>query len=273
LQAVDWDLPDKLGDMNEVSRRASGMASAAFGTTVGSAVTALCAMAGTAFGEPAFAVAGVPVGAAAGWLSQDMADVVAALYHQRRHRLQRFADEAETMSGTRLEELLREATSDPRVLEMLARSVEAAARSLDDDKIDLLARIFVSGMRDSAKVDEAIILVEALRPLEAPHLRLLTVLAKPGPHLVPGRATEERPRTPENMARIATWRVEDILREDPGLSGAFDALVARLHALGLVYDEGSGRLDYQPLWFLTQLGRACVQYLGERGSDLRDHYK
>jgi hypothetical protein len=136
--------------------------------------------------------------------------------------------------------------------------------------IDLLARIFVSGVRDSAKVDEAIILIEAIRQLEAPHLRLLAVLSKPGPHLVPGRATGDRPRTPENMARIPTWRVEDVLTEDPDLSGAFDALIARLSALGLVYDEGSGPLDYQPLWFLTSLGQACVQYLGERGSGLRN---
>lgn len=71
------------------------------------------------------------------------------------------------------------------------------------------------------------------------------------------------------MARIPTWRVEDILNEDAGLKGAFDALIARLYALGLVYDEGSGRLDFEPLWFLTALGRACVQYLGERGSVLR----
>ena len=85
--------------MSEVSRRADGMASAAFGATVGSAVTALCAVASTAFGEPGFAMAAVPVGAASGWLSQDMADVVASLYHQRRDRMQRFADEAESTSG------------------------------------------------------------------------------------------------------------------------------------------------------------------------------
>jgi hypothetical protein len=262
-----YAVPDRLADMSEVSRRASGMANAAVGATVGSAVSALCVIAGTALGEPvAFGVASVPAGAAANWLSEDMAGYVASLYQQRRQRLHRFAGESESVSGTPLEDLLREARSDPRVLEMLARCVEAASRSLDDEKIDLLARIYVSGARDSARVDEAIILVEALRPLEAPHLRLLTVLAKPGPHLVPGRPTEERPRTPENMARVATWRVEDILRVDPGLSGVFDALVARLNSLGLVYDEGSGRLGYEPLWFLTQLGWTCVQYLGGRGS-------
>jgi len=169
-----------------------------------------------------------------------------------------------------MEQLLIEAETDPRTLELLARSVEAASRSLDDETIDLLARIFVSGVRDHAKVDEAIILIEALRQLEAPHLRLLTVLSEPGPHHVPGRATEERPRTPENMARVQVRRVEDILTQDPGLRGTFNALVAKLNSLGLVYDEGSGRLDYEPLWFLTSLGRDCVQYLKERGRGLRD---
>jgi hypothetical protein len=226
-------------------------------------------MAGVAFGEPGLAVVAVPVGAVAGSLTEEAVSAVALLCEQRRDRIQRFADEAEMKTGTQMEKLLKEAAADPRTLEMLARSVDAAARSLDEAKIDLLARIFVSSVRDSAKVDEAMILVEALRQLEAPHLRLLTVLSGPGPHLVPGPGTGDRPRMPENMARIPTWRVQDILTEDPGLSGAFDALITRLYALGLAYDEGGGRLDYQPLWLLTQLGRSCVQYLGERGSDLR----
>ncbi len=258
------------GDMGEVTRRVSAIVSRASGNTVGPAVAALCSMAGVAFGEPALTAAAVPVGAVAGSLTEEAVSAVSLLWQQRHDRIQRFADEAETSSGTRIDQLLIEATADPRTLEMLARSVEAAARSLDDEKVDLLARIFVSGTRDQAKVDEAIILIEALRQLEAPHLRLLTVLSKPGPHLVPGRATEDRPRTPENMARIPAWRVEDILTEDPGLRSAFDALVARLYALGLAYDEGSGRLDYEPLWFWTSLGRACVQYLGERGCGLRN---
>src|SRR6266567_528387 len=256
--------------MGEVTRRVSSIVSRASGNTVGPAVATLCSMAGVAFGEPGLAIAAVPVGAVAGSLTEEAANAVGLLWEQRRERIQRFAGEAEKTSGTGMDQLLVEATADPRALEMLARSVEAAARSLDDEKIDLLARIFVSGVRDSAKVNEAVILIEALRQLEVPHLRLLTVLSNPGPHLVPGRATEDRPRTPANMARIPAWRVEDILTEDPGLRGAFDALVARLYALGFVYDEGSGRLDYEPLWFLTPLGRTCVQYLGDRGSGLRE---
>ena len=256
--------------MNEVGRHVSNVFSGASGNTVSSAVTALCSMAGVALHEPGLGLAAVPVGAVAGSVTQEAISAVSSLLEQRRSRIERFAGEAEKTTGTQMEKLLREAGTDPRTLEMLARSVEAASRSLDDQKIDLLARIFVSGVHDSAKVDEANILIEALRQLEAPHLRLLSVLAEPGPHLVPGRPTEDRPRTPENMARIHTWRAEDIFAVDPGLRGAYDALIARLYALGLVYDEGSGRLDYEPLWFLTQLGRACVQYLGERGSDLRD---
>lgn len=258
-------------DMGKVTQRVPAVVSRASGNIVGPAVTALCTMAGVALGEPALTAAGVPVGAVAGSVTEETLSAVGSLLQQRRDRIQRFADEAEASSGAPMEQLLVEARADPRTLEMLARSVEAASHSLDDEKIDLLARIFVSAVRDHAKVDEAIILIEALRQLEAPHLRLLAVLSEPGPHLIPGRATGERPRTPENMARIPVWRVEDILTQDPGLMGTFDALVARLNALGLVYDEGSGRLDYEPLWFLTLLGRECVQYLGERGRKLRDN--
>jgi len=195
---------------------------------------------------------------------------VTLLWQQRRDRIQRFAGEAEMRIGTTMEDLLHEAATNPRTLEMLARSVEAAARSLDDHKIDLLARIFVSGVHDSAKVDEANILIEALRQIEAPHLRVLTVLAQPGPHLVPGRAIEGQPEVSENTPQIPTWRVEDIFAQDPGLRGAFDALIARLYALDFVYDEGNGRLDYKPLWSLTRFGRVCVQYFDKRGAGLND---
>ena len=254
------------GGMSELSRRVSRVVSGASGNAVSSAVTALCSIAGVAFHDPGLGLAAVPVGALAGSVTEEATDAIASLLQQRRERVQRFADEAETAAGTQMEELIQQAAADARTLEMLARSVEAASRSLDDQKIDLLARIFVNTVHDPAKVDEANILIEALRQIEAPHLRVLAVLAEPGPHLVPGRATEDRPRTPENMARIPAWRIEDILSADPGLSGAFDALIAKLNALGLVYDEGSGRLDYEPLWFLTPFGRACVRYLGERGS-------
>ena len=108
--------------------------------------------------------------------------------------------------------LLQEAAGDPRTLEMLARCVEAAARSLDEEKIDLLARIFVSGERDTAKVDEASILVEAVRQLEAPHLRLLSILAELGPTLcqvglqrISRNPIQTRPRSTRGEWKIS-WR-------------------------------------------------------------------
>lgn len=255
--------------MSEMSRRVSSVISGTSGSTVGSAVTTLCSIAGVAFHDPGLGLAAVPVGALAGSVTAEATEAIVSLLQQRRERVQRFADEAAAAAGAQMEEVIQQAAADARTLEMLARSVEAASRSLDDQKIDLLARIFVSAVRDPARVDEANILIEALRQIEAPHLRVLAVLAEPGPHLVPGRATEDGPRTPENMARIPTWRVEDILSVDPGLRGAFDALIAKLYALGLVYDEGSGRLDYKPLWLLTPFGRGCVKYLGDRGFGLQ----
>jgi len=252
--------------MNEMSQRATSVVSETSGSTVGSAVTALCSIAGVALHDPGFGLAAVPGGTLAGSVAHEPMSVIAALLQQRRERVQRFANEAQAAADVQMEELLRQTATDARTLEMLARSVEAASRSLDDQKIDLLARLFVSAVRNPAKIDEVNILIEALRQIEASHLRVLAVLAETGPHLVPGRAADDQPRTPENMTQVATWRVEDILSADPGLRGAFDALIAKLNALGLVYDEGNGRLDYEPLWFLTPFGRACVTYLGDRGS-------
>lgn len=102
---------------------------------VGSAVAALCSMAGVALSEPALTAAAVPVGAVAGSVTEEAVSAVGSLWQQRRDRIQRFAGEAETSSGASMEHLLAEAATDPRTLEMLARSVEAASRSLDDERL------------------------------------------------------------------------------------------------------------------------------------------
>jgi len=244
--------------VNTLSEGNAGLVARTVGNSIGPGVTALCAIAGIPFGAP-----GVVLGAAAGALAEE---AVSRLWANRRNGVERFAIEAEVNAEEPIESLIESAVNNPQLFEMLARAVDAAARSADRGKIDLLAGIFVRAVRDPEKVDAANILLDATTQLEPPHVRLLRILSRPGPHLVPGRPTGDGPRTPETMARIASWRVEDILAADDGLGGVFDALIGKLQTLGLVYDEGSGRLDYEPLWFLTKLGRSCAQFLSERGT-------
>lgn len=156
---------------------------------------------------------------------------------------------------------------DPGKRELLARCVEAASRSFDDWKIDVLAQVFVAAAEDGAKVEQGTLLVDALRQIDGLHARLLRILARPGPKKLPASGT---PDGALGLGALATggpdvWPVEEILAEDPDLRGAFDYLVGRLTQLGMIYDEaparyGGGRGD----WRLTDFGRACATYLMQR---------
>jgi len=127
---------------------------------------------------------------------------------------------------------------------------------------------------DDAAVDQALLLVAALRELERPHLRLLHVLAEPGPIHIFGSDARPGPNPSVLKAvRIAescglgvpVWPVEAILESDPGLAGGIEAVTSRLESLGLVRTVWDDRLA-RWCWAITELGEACVQHLVERGS-------
>lgn len=52
----------------------------------------------------------------------------------------------------------------------------------------------------------------------------------------------------------------------PGRGRAFDALIAKLQGLGLVYDAAPNTAP--SLWTTTAFGRSCAAYLVERGTAL-----
>jgi hypothetical protein len=160
--------------------------------------------------------------------------------------------------------LITEALRDPQKRELLYRAVHSAAGAVDEVKLDALARSFATGAlaRDTAVVDHMLIVVETLSRLEAPDLRLLDVLAQRGPQALPGGGDGERQEpTPHALSQ------GDILKADPGLAPAFDALIGRLQGMGLAYNEGTGRTGYMPFWRLTNFGVACVSHLLQRGGD------
>lgn len=72
----------------------------------------------------------------------------------------------------------------------------------------------------------------------------------------------------ENIAEELryAWTTEQISATDPGLSTVIDALIAKLHSLGVIRDDGQGRLNYQAYWCLTRFGHACHAALIERGT-------
>lgn len=95
------------------------------------------------------------MGSLAGSASEALVDINYRLWSKRVNCVDRFVESLATEACVPAEEVLREISEDPQVLELFAQVAEAASRALDGWKIDLLAQIFVHGARDEAKVDAA----------------------------------------------------------------------------------------------------------------------
>lgn len=257
--------------MSEVQKSAQSVVAKTAGGTVGSAIGGLLAAAGLATGNPGLAVGAVPAGAFAAAVTESMVEFGARQWQARAERVERFGDTAATEADTTLDALVEEAFTDPCKLEVLGRATEAASRALDDGKIDLLARIYAHGVHGHDLIDETAVMIDAVRQIEGPHLRVMEVLSRPGPQFLPSPDTQDAMlgnmlgTLPGGQGRPNTqvWR-NDQLAAASGVGDALSALVAKLAGLGMVYDEGIGRIDYQPYWQLTPFGRNCLRFLGDR---------
>lgn len=86
-------------------------------------------------------------------------------------RAVRTLDEIVAESG---EDRLRDRlNSDPELEAVFAHGLDAATRTGYEAKRRLLSRVISAAVLDDAKVDEALLIVLALRDLDAPHLRVL----------------------------------------------------------------------------------------------------
>jgi hypothetical protein len=240
----------------DAAQRVWDVAGRAAGNTVSPGVSALLTIAGIPLEGAIIA------GNIAGALTEEGIDVVEQLVRRRRGRVYRFGALITEEAGSPLEQVLEDAAANPRRLELLAQAVEGASRARDDWKVDLLAKVYVHGAADDDKLDHMAILLDVVRQLEVPHVRLLRLIAEGTPiYLDPGSTMSV------NLRRITF--------EDPVLNGSFDTLAGKLEMLGLIL----GRVDEIRLrsfytrewrWRLTRLGKACVRYLEERGASDND---
>src|SRR5215216_6121988 len=72
---------------------------------------------------------------------------------------------------------------DTRNLTLAVQAVIRATAAFDQQKIDALGRAFRTGVTDSARVDESLLVVLALGALERPHIDVLHVIAYEEPPL------------------------------------------------------------------------------------------
>jgi hypothetical protein len=137
-------------------------------------------------GGVGFAAAG-PFGAAlAAGGAQGANAVVDALRDRWLSRSSANADRAVhaaiDMTGLVEAELVAALTRNPEVMLVAATALNAAAETAVDEKIALMARVLANAATDTALVDDELLVVRAMRVLEAPHIRALALLNEPSPH-------------------------------------------------------------------------------------------
>ena len=109
---------------------------------------------------------------------------------------------------------------DTRNLTLAVQAAIQATAAFDHQKIDALGRAFRSGVTDSARVDESLLVVLALGALERPHIDLLHVVACEEPLLW----SEQHDQANESKdARPRVWFIAGLTKRLPHLQEVMPA--------------------------------------------------
>jgi len=234
----------KLVDMSddlELADRVERVLAATAGDIVNPAVAGLMTAAALATGNPALAVWAIPAGAAAGALTNEGALLVRRAWSDRSSRAERFARAAAEEAGVSIDEIASIAAASEDNRRLLGVTLEAATEAHSEWKLRTLARAFVRGASDGAKVDEMVYLTARLRDLEVADVRILKVLSC---------------KTSDGSAWWALPAISDV---DRGLDRVAVVLLDRLVTTGLARSNGN-------VWMLSDVGSFIATMLEEIGS-------
>lgn len=180
------------------------------------------------------------------------------LVDRRRDRQIQALERAALILDIDLEVLEDLGGSDADRLELLARVLEAAARTPLDEKVTALSRVLAGGLGDEASTREALVIVAAMADIEAAHVFVLQCLATTP---LPPEALR-RPNHPEPRG----WEASQLAAAIPEVDEILDGLLAVLSGHGLIRDQGGvvypGGVG-SAVWKVTALGRRCLLLLGE----------
>jgi hypothetical protein len=221
--------------MDEGVGRAAGIVARTFGNVVNPVVTALMTFAGVVTGRPDVAGLSIPTGALAGAVGEEA--VLAAFRAWTADGVEQLAEAIEEEAGEPIEEMMRGLRTDRKSSRLLGETVNVAAHNTDEWTVRALARAYVAGVKDPAKVDPMLDLVRVLPGVEGKHARVMAVLAKP-PHV---------------------QTVDAVAVADPGLGHTVAILARDLERLGLVAVERN-------VVSLAPVGWSCAALLDELGS-------
>lgn len=101
---------------------------------------------------------------------------------------------------------------DPVLEALFCDAVDGAVRTGMESKRRLFARVIGAAVLDDAKVDDALLVVRALRELDAPDIRFLEAIRRAYDSVTPASSTEDPARDVESERRQA---VQDATRDMP----------------------------------------------------------
>jgi hypothetical protein len=149
------------------------------------------------------------------------------------------------------------AVSDDEHQELLARALIIAQDTAMRAKRHAIGRALAAAASDTGtKVDEELLFIRAVADLDAPHIRLLALMASEDPS--EGRLSAS--------VFPGSWSLQAILLRDRGLEGALPALIRTLEAHGLIETVSSAATPLQSsrqAYRLTSAGGQLLERLAE----------
>jgi hypothetical protein len=215
------------------------------GDTVTPMVTAVLASAAVATRNPELGFLAVPIGAMTGALGKQGATLVIGTLRDRADRVGRLLEEIASQTGTPFEEYADEHVDTDPKRRLLNSIVADATDATTDWKIQALARAFLAGARDEARIDETLHFVRRVMPLDPAHARFLAVVAA------------------RNERGLPSATYADVREADPGIGLATALLGHDLVEQGLL----AVVREKPPLLVApTEVGIAVSAWLAELGA-------
>jgi len=184
------------------------------------------------------------------------------VWQRRQERAGRALQAAADTLDVGLDILEERAQSHDARLELLARVLEAAARTPLDQKVRALGRVLAHGLpndppggeHEPDPLTEAFALAGALDDMEEPHITVLGYIAEhPNSNVDTG---------PEGIKPLPGWGVDALRDAMPALETTVGAIVSTLAGHGLLRDVTYGGYGGpRQRWEVAELGRRCLWML------------
>lgn len=186
-------------------------------------------------------------------LAQALTELLPLVIHEaRQDRLRDFVQEV--IKELPPEELLERVQREPRIADLFTDAARTAMETDLERKRRALARVLRLGFfrQDDAEIDAERMYLQAIAPLETPHLRILDIMRNPPTMADGGRIA------------VGTPLSEDLLHgfyPEPGQ--LLRALVTQLESWGLIVDDqpASTRQPSNARWTVTLLGQNVYEFL------------